>query len=586
MKNLILIFLALSIPLFSKVNEDIFNAMKDEIDRSMSELKLNKLEKPYYVEYSLEISNPLTIQSNLGTILEISKNRVAKLTVQVRVGDYKFDNTNFFDIGLGFFGSSDDEEGFKNRRIALSPDYNSLRRELWLATDAAYKREAEIFSKKVAALQNKIRRDTTYDFIKVQPETNIFKNEIPNFDTTYFKNLVNSCSDIFKDYSEIATSSAIVEFTVNENYYLNSEGMKTYSNDYHTNLEVVATAQAEDGMPLGNYYRIMSKNPNKLEKKEVILKEVTKLAELLKRQTEITAEFDDYSGPVLFTDIAAAQVFASQFAPNLVTQREPLSEGGFSTGNDYGAFQSKIGGRVLPEFISLKAIPNQKEYNNKELVGNFKVDSEGLKPKDFTIVEDGFLKELFSSRVPTKRVKKSNGHKREGGTMFSNILYEVQKDKAVSYDSLKSRLMELCQMRELPYGIIIKNIMDRNIMYTSLFRQNPGLFKFSSEQGNLMITEAYKVYPDGKEELIRGLDGKAFTARSFKDILLTGNENKVTNYLASAVISPFVTGGSRFIYCSIITPDLLFEDGELVAPEGNYDKPPFLPNPLSKSNGK
>lgn len=586
MKNLILIFLALSIPLFSKVNEDIFNAMKDEIDRSMSELKLDKLEKPYYVEYSLEISNPLTIQSNLGTILEISKNRVAKLTVQVRVGDYKFDNTNFFDIGLGFFGSSDDEEGFKNRRIALSPDYNSLRRELWLATDAAYKREAEIFSKKVAALQNKIRRDTTYDFIKVQPETNIFKNEIPNFDTTYFKNLVNSCSDIFKDYSEIATSSAIVEFTVNENYYLNSEGMKTYSNDYHTNLEVVATAQAEDGMPLGNYYRIMSKNPNKLEKKEVILKEVTKLAELLKIQTEITAEFDDYSGPVLFTDIAAAQVFASQFAPNLVTQREPLSEGGFSTGNDYGAFQSKIGGRVLPEFISLKAIPNQKEYNNKELVGNFKVDSEGLKPKDFTIVEDGFLKELFSSRVPTKRVKKSNGHKREGGTMFSNILYEVQKDKAVSYDSLKSRLMELCQMRELPYGIIIKNIMDRNIMYTSLFRQNPGLFKFSSEQGNLMITEAYKVYPDGKEELIRGLDGKAFTARSFKDILLTGNENKVTNYLASAVISPFVTGGSRFIYCSIITPDLLFEDGELVAPEGNYDKPPFLPNPLSKSNGK
>lgn len=586
MKNLILIFLALSIPLFSKVNEDIFNAMKDEIDRSMSELKLDKLEKPYYVEYSLEISNPLTIQSNLGTILEISKNRVAKLTVQVRVGDYKFDNTNFFDIGLGFFGSSDDEEGFKNRRIALSPDYNSLRRELWLATDAAYKREAEIFSKKVAALQNKIRRDTTYDFIKVQPETNIFKNEIPNFDTTYFKNLVNSCSDIFKDYSEIATSSAIVEFTVNENYYLNSEGMKTYSNDYHTNLEVVATAQAEDGMPLGNYYRIMSKNPNKLEKKEVILKEVTKLAELLKRQTEITAEFDDYSGPVLFTDIAAAQVFASQFAPNLVTQREPLSEGGFSTGNDYGAFQSKIGGRVLPEFISLKAIPNQKEYNNKELVGNFKVDSEGLKPKDFTIVEDGFLKELFSSRVPTKRVKKSNGHKREGGTMFSNILYEVQKDKAVSYDSLKSRLMELCQMQELPYGIIIKNIMDRNIMYTSLFRQNPGLFKFSSEQGNLMITEAYKVYPDGKEELIRGLDGKAFTARSFKDILLTGNENKVTNYLASAVISPFVTGGSRFIYCSIITPDLLFEDGELVAPEGNYDKPPFLPNPLSKSNGK
>jgi hypothetical protein len=591
MKNIILIFTTIfislnSLSIYSKVNEEIFRAMKDEIDRSMTELKLDKLEKPYYIEYILEISSPVTIQSYLGSVVEINNNKQAKVTVQVRVGDYQFDNTNFFDIGLGFFGSSDDEEGFKNRRIALQPDYNSLRRELWLATDAAYKREAEIFSKKVATLQNKIRRDSTLDFLKVKPETNIFENEVPKFDINFFTDIVNSASKIFIEYPEIATSSAIVEYATSEFYYFNSEGMKSYFNEYHTNIEVVATAQASDGMPLGNYYRTMSNNPDKIAKKDEILKEVKKLADLLKKQTEIKAEFDDYSGPVLFVDNAAGQVFASQFAPNLVTQREPLSEGGFSTGNDNGAFQTKIGGRVLPEFMTLKAIPNQKELNGKELVGHFKIDSEGIKPSDFTIVENGFLKELFSSRVPTKRVKVSNGHKREGGTMFSNIAFEVQKEKAVSYDSLKNKLIELCKMRELPYGIIIKNVMDRNIMYTSLFRQNPGLFKFSTEQGKLMITEAYKVYPDGREELIRGLDGKSFTSRSFKDILLSGNENKVMNYLASAVISPFVTGGSRFIYCSIISPDLLFEDGELVAPEGNYDKPPFLPNPLSKKNGK
>lgn len=586
MIKLVLILFAVQFSLSAKVDESIFSAMEDEIKRSMSELKIDGLEKPYYVEYRIEISEPNTIISNLGSIVEMNNTKTAKLDVQIRVGDYKFDNTNFFDIGLGFFGSSDDEESFKNRRISINPDYNSLRRQLWLATDAAYKREAEIFSKKVAALQNKMRKDTTHDFLKVEAKVNIIDNPMPTFDKSYFIDLVNSASKVFNNYGAIATSSAVVEFEKKETYYLNSEGMKYYVNDYNTNLEVVATAQASDGMPLGNYYRSMAKNPSNIAKKETVIKEVNRIAQLLTKQTEITAEIDDYSGPVIFSGIAANQVFAEQFAPNLVTQRQPLSEGGFSTGNSNSAFQTKIGGRVLPEFISLKAIPNADKYKNIELSGNFKIDSEGLIPSNFTIVENGFLKELFSSRIPTKRVRNSNGHKREGGTMFSNIIFEVEKEKALTYDELKAKLIELCKMRELPYGIIVKNVMDKNIMFTSLFRQNPGLFKYSNDDGSVFITEAYKVYPDGKEELIRGLSGKGFTVRSFKDILYTGNNNYVMNYLASAVISPFISGGSRYVYSTIISPDLLFEDGELVTPTGDFDKPPFLANPLSKENGK
>jgi len=586
MVKLILGLIALSFVSFAQVDEQIFKAMQDELSRSMSSLKLDGLERPYYIEYRVEISNVRAIESTMGGVVDDTKSRRANLDVKVRIGDYQFDNTNFFDIGLGFFGSSDDEEVYQNRNIAIKPDYNTVRRELWLATDAAYKREAEIYSKKVATLQNKIRRDSTPDFLQVKAEENINYQEIPNFDGTYFTDLVNACSGIFNNYSTIQTSTAIVEYEVKEVYYLNSEGMKFYNNDYNTNLEVVATTQSEDGMPLGNYYRTMSKDPNSFEKKENILEKVKHLADVIDKQTKIDAELDDYSGPILFEGNAATQIFAQQFAPNLVTQRKPLSEGGFSTGNDFDAFQTKIGGRVLPEFLSLSAIPNQEKYNGLELSGHFKFDDEGLKAKDFTIVEDGFLKELFSSRIPTKRVKASNGHKRSGGTMFSTIMMTSNEEKALSYDSLKSRMIELCKMRELPYGIIVRNIMDRNVMFTSLYRQNPGLFQFNNDAGSFMITEAYKVYPDGREELIRGLDGKGFTARSFKDILNVSKNNNVMNFLASAVISPFISGGDRFIHSTMIIPNLLFEDGELVAPQGNFDKPPFLKNPISVKNGK
>lgn len=586
MIKLLLGIIALGFVSFAQVDEQIFKAMQDELNRSMSSLKLDGLERPYYIEYRIEISNVHTIESVLGGVVDNTKLRRANLDVQVRIGDYKFDNTNFFDISLGFFGSSDDEESFKNRNIAINPDYNSIRRELWLATDAAYKREAEIYSKKVATLQNKIRRDTVHDFLKVEPKENIILNVVPKFNEDVFIDLLNSASDVFNNYKTIQTSTAIAEFEVNEVYYINSEGMKFYNNDFNTNLEVVATTQANDGMPLGNYYRTMSKDPSKIASKEEVLKNVNHIANILDKQTKIEAEFDDYSGPVMFEDNAAAQIFAQQFAPNLVTQRKPLSEGGFSTGNDNDAFQTKIGGRVLPEFLSLSAIPTQDKYNNKELSGYFRIDDEGILAKDFSIVEDGFLKELFSSRIPTKRVKASNGHKRSGGAMFSTIVMNSNKEKELTYDSLKSRMIELCKMRELAYGIVVKNIMDRNVMFTSLYRQNPGLFQFNNDAGSFMITEAYKIYPDGREELIRGLDGKGFTVRSFKDILNVSNEKYVMNYLASAVISPFISGGDRFLHSTMIIPDLLFEDGELIAPQGNFDKPPFLTNPISVKNGK
>ena len=586
MIKLLIIASLFSVSLLAKPDEELFKAMQDEINRSMASLQIDKLEKPYLIEYKVEILHSRMLESMLGGIVDNNNTKSAKLSVQVRIGNYKFDNTNFFDIGLGFFGSSDDEETFKNRNIAIDPDYNSLRRELWLATDAAYKREAEIYSKKLASIQNKILRDTTYDYLKVEPKVNIIDNPVPNFDETYFTDLVNSCSNIFNNYKTLQTSTAIVEFQIEEVYYLNSEGMKFYNNRFYTNLEVVATAQAEDGMPLGNYYRTMSLDPNKLESKEIILKNVKNIADILDKQTKIKAEFDDYSGPVLFENNAAGELFAAQFAPNLVTQRKPLSDGGFSTGGETDAFQSKIGGRVLPEFISLNAIPNSKLFNGKELVGHFQIDDEGIKPKDFNIVENGFLKELFSSRVPTKRVRESNGHFRSGGAMFSNIEMKASGDKVLTYDSLKAKLIQLCKMRELPYGIIVRNIMDINIMYTSLYRQNPGLFQFNNQAGNLMITEAYKIYPNGKEELIRGLSGKGFNARSFKDIINMSDKSYLLNYLASAVISPFVSGGDRFLQSSIIIPDLLFEDGELITPQGNFDKPPFLTNPITLKNDK
>ena len=70
--------------------------------------------------------------ATLGGIVSSRRDRFRLPEVEVRVGDYKFDNTNY--AGGGMFGSH-----FDVSRFPLENDYAVLRRYLWLSTDSAYK---------------------------------------------------------------------------------------------------------------------------------------------------------------------------------------------------------------------------------------------------------------------------------------------------------------------------------------------------------------------------------------------------------------------------------------------------------------
>ena len=112
-----------------------------------------------------------------------------------------------------------------------------------------------------------------------------------------------------------------------------------------------------------------------------------------------------------------------------------------------------------------------------------------------------------------------------------------------------------------------------------MFRLTYGGYPASPGGDKLQVIEAYKIYPDGSEELVRGCETNGITVQSFKDIILTGNDKYAYNYLAPSVISPFITGGSQYVGASVIVPDLLFEDSEIRPIEDDFPKPPILGNP-------
>ena len=564
-------------------NDEIMNAFRDEIKRSMNELKLESLQKPYYIEYSIKIETPYTIQATLGSLTESSNIKRASLNVTVKVGDYKFDNTNFFDFGLSFFGSGDDEERFKNRNIPLELNYNNLRRELWLATDAAYKQAAEIFSKKESSVKNKIRKDTIWDFELTPPEINNAYTPIPEINFEKYKEICKQISSIFLNYKKINTSSVTFEYLPKIIYYANSEGREYVKTELHTGLEVIAATQSSDGMPITNFYTVYSLIPKDLPTLDSITTAVKSIAAKLEKTLDGDVLEESYSGPVIFEGQAAAEVFAQVFAPNLATQRAPMTETGFQESDRFTSFQTKIGGRVLPEFLSVKAIPDKTEYNKVPLIGTFKIDDDGILAKRVDLVMNGYLKNLLSSRTPIRRVSSSNGHKRGGAPMYSILELFTDAKYQKSDAELKSKMLKLCKDRALPFGIIVRKALNQNILYTTLFRVTSGTFPYPSSNSTPLV-EVYKVFPDGKEVLLRGVEANRINVQSFKDIISTGKNKYVLNLLAPSITSPFISGGSHYISSTIISPSFLFEDVEIKPIEGDFPKPPIIKNPLTENN--
>ena len=567
-------------------NDELFRAMQNEMNRSLRELSLEGLQKPYFIEYVITVKKRNNVEAILGQISSFTLDSTsAKLDVVVRVGDYKFDQTNFFDPGLNFFGSSDGEEPFSNRTIPIELDYNTIRRELWLATDAAYKEAAELFAKKEAALKNQIRKDTLWDFSPQRPVQLVDTVKLPTFDFDYSREIVVEASKIFLDFKNINTSKAIIYFEPETIYYLNSEGTKFIKNELVTGFEVAAFTQAEDGMPLYNFYTALGFLPSDLPSKDSILKATREIANTLNKQITATVLEESYSGPILMFDQAAAEIFSQAFLPNLIAQRENVQAEGFrfSMSGAPRAFQTKIGGRVLPEFFTVENLPNLTEFNRTKLFGHYKIDSDGVLPQDILLVENGYLKTLLSDRRPIRRVTQSTGSNLGGNPMFSNVKITAARKFQANERQLKNEMMKLCKQRDLPFGIIVKKVANPNIVITMLFGMSGGGIDYPRiSDGKLQPIEVYKIFADGREELVRGGQLSGITVGSFRDIIRVGNSHYVLNILQSPPPSIGRRGSwGSYRLVSIIAPNLLFEDAELQVPESNFRRPPYLPNPIS-----
>ena len=174
-------------------------AMKDELARSVSELQLQKMDKPYFIAYRMDEINKNSVSAMLGSLTEEQPSRIRLIGVEVRVGDYALDNSNY--VSIRNFSAGGMSGMFSSISPApLDDNYQQIRRSFWIATDSQYKKALEDLSAKRAALETRQHTDDIPDFDKEPPAT-LSEPPEKNQAGDELKTLARDISAVFKEHS-------------------------------------------------------------------------------------------------------------------------------------------------------------------------------------------------------------------------------------------------------------------------------------------------------------------------------------------------------------------------------------------------
>jgi TldD protein len=72
-------------------SDPLLKAMREELNRSKSQLKMDNVPSPYYIEYRLSDVDEYVAEAAFGALRQNQRAHARSLRVVVRVGDYKQD---------------------------------------------------------------------------------------------------------------------------------------------------------------------------------------------------------------------------------------------------------------------------------------------------------------------------------------------------------------------------------------------------------------------------------------------------------------------------------------------------------------
>jgi len=532
----------------------VLKAMAQELQRSLDSLPKYKGMKPYFLSYTIWEVQSYGADASLGAIERKDKNTEKYLTVNLRLGNYQRDNSNF-----------QGSHSYRYTVTASLPQINNetlIRQALWAATDAKYRYVQEQYSQKEAYLKNISDLELLQDFTAKKPSQKYSEDLYSYPDTTMIESKLKSLSGALVKYSHLQESRVSFQYYHTKFYYVDSEGSRYIQSFAEYTLMAAMLCQAEDGEPLWDYYRNTRRNPGNYKWMNGADKNLTETALRLRGLSKSASE-KFYRGPVLFSEKAGGEVINTTLLQVQKYMRQPLRE------NMQSHFLLGLKGKkYFPGFVSVIDDPSRKKWGDRLLHGYYEFDHQGTEAKTTVLVKKGMLNEFYSGRVPLVAGKghRSNGHLRYNEGMPGVV--EVKIKKPLKEKKLRNKLKRLARNEGNSYGLIVSKFADDEafaLLRHPLVEHIDVNIQAGSSEGRLFLKSPVRMdkldVKTGKLTPVRGLQFVPFDTKSLRSLTAGGKERFLNE--------------PRAVY-SVISPGLLFGLLDLKAREKNFPRLPRL----------
>ena len=197
-------------------------------------------------------------------------------------------------------------------------------------------------------------------------------------------------------------------------------------------------------------------------------------------------------------------------------------------------------------------------------MGSYLFDNQGVKARPVVTVDHGVLKNFLMSRTPIEGFASSNAHGRKQPGLApvarqSNLIVTTGDPR--THAALVSMLLEEMKKQNKPFGLIFDDIQGG---FTITGRMIPNAF-------NVLPVMVYRVTPDGREQLVRGVDLIGTPLTVLSKIVAADDHVAVFNGICGAE--------SGAVPVSAASPAILISQVEVQKKLKAQERPPLLPAP-------
>jgi predicted Zn-dependent protease len=538
----------------------VLQALREELQRAMEVLQ-KQSDPPYFTSYQATDLSVTNMEANLGTLRSSVTNRGRYLDIEVRIGDYNFDNTHQLRGSRGT-GSA---PGYSDPvTMPIEDDIDALKSVIWLETDRRYRAAVERWMQVKANRAVKVQEeDASADFSREPVRTSTLPLASVRVNSGDWENKIRGYSALFVQHPEILEGTASFSATATNKYIVNSEGTSIQYGTMRYRLGIYARTKAEDGMDLYRFESFDSHTAPGMPGDDTVRDAVERIVRDLNALRSAPV-IEPYTGPAILSGRAAGVFFHEIFGHRIEGQRQRSEDEGQT-------FSRQVNKPVLPDFISVFDDPTSRQAVGVDLNGHYPFDDEGVAAQSVPIVENGILKNFLMSRLPLPGFPQSNGHGRKAAGYRpagrqGNLI--IKPSKSVTNAALRQMLIEEVKIQGKSYGLLFDDISGG---FTTTGRSSPQAFQVTP----IMV---YRIYADGRpDELVRGVDLIGTPLTSFSKIAAAGDRLEVFNGFCGAE--------SGSVPVAAVSPAILTTQIEVQKKPKSAERLPILPPPPAIPEG-